>query len=1021
MCYTLADHTTSPPATARSATSRIAPCLALFFPAILVGLLVIPAADASPRTGVTPVTGIRAVTPGVHAIVGARIVPRPGVSIDSGTVVLRGGRIESVGPSTKVQPPADARIWEGAGRTIYAGLIEPYTHIGLPDSEALRRRSNSHWSEHVLADLRAAEAYQANPEALKELRSLGFTAALVVPEAGLFHGRSALVSTADGSLRSVLVRADVAHHIALKNPGTPRATWEEVRYPGSLMGAVALIRQTLLDAGWYARVYGRPTADQAPMETIEALAALGTAVDGSDLVILEVSDDRMLRVAAELARAHDLRLAVRGGGAEYRQLDRVKALGIPMILPVNFPAPEDVSDPEDALAASLAALWHWEAAPTNAGRLRAAGVAVALTSDGLLKRADFPARVRRAIDQGLSADDALAAVTTVPAKIFDVAVDLGTVAPGRLAHLVVTDGDLFSSATRILGVWIDGEHHRINDFSPNLDLRGTWSVELHLPAQATIAELKITGKIALAAEWKSTVHRDSLEIAVGTTRLEGQRLALAFAGDSLGIPGIVRLSGRATDSLITGTGQTPAGVDFAWQATRRPADSPGDSTATVEADSAETDNDWALPPLPPFPPVSFGVTGRPPRPEVLLVRNATIWTSAAAGILEGADLLIRNGLVAAVGYGLKVPAGAVVVDATGKHVTPGLVDAHVHIAAMGGVNEWTQAVSAEVRVRDALNPYDNRIYRHMAQGTTTVHVMHGSSNPIGGQNATIKLRWGADVEGLLFVGAAPTIKFALGENVKHSNRGPYFTTRYPQTRMGVEALIRDRLTAAREYDTQRQHSKMVRRDLELAALVEVLEGTRLIHCHSYRQDEILALIRIADDFGFTVGTFQHVLEGYKVAEVIAAHGAHASTFSDWWAYKFEVIDAIPYNAALMHFAGVGVSLNSDLSNYGGRIHVDAAKAMKYGGVPPAEALHMVTIEPARQLGIEQHVGSLEPGKDADFVIWSESPMSSYTRCEQTWIDGRRYFDLDGDAARRQQVDSERARLLQAILVDGNKQ
>ena len=978
---------------------------------------------ATTRSGVTPTTGIRSTTPRVHAIVGARVVPRPGVVLDSATVVIRDGRIEAVGPSAKVHPPADARVWDGAGRTVYAGLIEPYAHFGLPDTTALRERADSHWNVNVLAELRAAEVYRPDAKILEELRSLGFTAALIVPEAGLFHGRSALVSTAETAPRSVLVRADVAHHVALKNPGTPRSSWAEVHYPGSLMGAIALTRQTLLDAGWYARIHARPPARRSPPEIIDALAALEGAISGRhvedrDLVILELGDERMLRVAGELAEEFGLRIAIRGSGAEYRQLRRVAALGVPLILPVHFPDAPDVVDPEDALAVSLAALWHWEAAPANAGRLLAAGVPVALTSDGLPKRADFPARVRRAIEHGLSPDDALAALTTVPAQILGVEDDLGTVEEGRLAHLVITDGDLFDEGTQVLGVWIDGEHHRIADFSPHPDLRGDWSVDLQLQPTPVVVELEIAGETARVGDWKGTIRRDSIEIAVGTLRLEGRRLTLAFPGDSLGIEGIVRLSGRIDDSLFTGEGETPAGATFAWQASRQPAaPDTGDTDSTPAATVAEK---TPIPRLPPFPPVGYGVEHIPSQPKVVLVRGATIWTSGPAGILENADLLIREGRIAEVGRDLQAPSDAILIDATGKHVTPGLVDAHVHVGAMGGLNEWTQAVSAEVRVRDVLNAYDIRIYRHLAQGTTTVHVMHGSSNPIGGQNATIKLRWGTTVEGLLLDGAAPTIKFALGENVKHSNRGRKFTTRYPQTRMGVEALIRDRFAAAREYGERRRRDASERRDLELDALVEVLEGRRLVHCHSYRQDEILAFIRIADDFGFTVGTFQHVLEGYKVAELIAEHGAQASTFSDWWAYKFEVIDAIPYNAALMYFVGVGVSLNSDASNFGGRIHVDAAKAVKYGGVPEAEALHMVTIEPARQLGVDHLVGSLEPGKDADFVIWSESPLSSYTRCEQTWIDGRRYFDLDDDVTRRRQVSAERARLIQAVLADGEE-
>jgi imidazolonepropionase-like amidohydrolase len=334
------------------------------------------------------------------------------------------------------------------------------------------------------------------------------------------------------------------------------------------------------------------------------------------------------------------------------------------------------------------------------------------------------------------------------------------------------------------------------------------------------------------------------------------------------------------------------------------------------------------------------------------------------------------------------------------------------------------------RLADVLNSHSVDIYRQLAGGVTVSHILHGSANPIGGQCAAIKLRWGVAPQELLLEAAKPTIKFALGENVKQSNWGDKFTSRYPQTRMRVEQLIRDRLAAAQDYERRwrdydqrgKKKGRMPpRRDLELEALAEVLHGQRLVHCHSYRQDEILMLVRVAEDFGFTVGTFQHVLEGYKVAEVLKAHGAAASTFSDWWAYKFEVYDAIPFNAALMQQLGVGVSINSDLQEWGRRLNTEAAKAVKYGGASPEQALRMVTINPARQIGAEAMVGSLEPGKDADFALWNGPPLSAYSRCEQTWVDGRLYFDREADLALRQKVQRQRARIVQRILSeDGDK-
>ena len=411
----------------------------------------------------------------------------------------------------------------------------------------------------------------------------------------------------------------------------------------------------------------------------------------------------------------------------------------------------------------------------------------------------------------------------------------------------------------------------------------------------------------------------------------------------------------------------------------------------------------------------------PEQPAAIVVRNATIWTSGPQGRLEGADLLIRQGRVAAIGTDITAPAGAVEIDASGKHVTPGLIDAHSHTAIDGGVNEGTNIVTAEVRIADVIQPESINIYRQLAGGLTVANMMHGSANAIGGQNAVIKLRWGALPDELLMVEATPGIKFALGENPKQSNRNPD-ERRYPQTRMGVEQVIRERFRAALDYRRQWQEYRAgsgrdrvpPRRDLQLETLVEIIEGRRDVHSHSYRADEILMLMRVAEDIGFRIQCFQHVLEGYKVADELAAHGAGASTFSDWWAYKYEVIDAIPYNGAIMEDRGVVVSFNSDSSELARRMNLEAAKAVRYGGVPEQEALKFVTLNPAIQLGVEERVGSLEPGKDADFVIWNGSPLSTYSLVEQTWVDGRRYFDREQDLGLRQVIAAERDTLLKKV-------
>lgn len=408
----------------------------------------------------------------------------------------------------------------------------------------------------------------------------------------------------------------------------------------------------------------------------------------------------------------------------------------------------------------------------------------------------------------------------------------------------------------------------------------------------------------------------------------------------------------------------------------------------------------------------------PVRPAALLVSGATIWTGGPAGRLEKGDLLVQDGLIAAVGTGLEVPEDAVRIDASGLHVTPGLIDAHSHTAIDGAVNEGTRINTAEVRIADVIDPSDVAIYWQLAGGLTAANLLHGSANAIGGQNAVIKLRWGQPAEALLFDAGNPGIKFALGENPKQSNWN-VDERRYPQTRAGVEAVIRENFQAALEYRREWQEHETAndparvppRRDLQLETLVEILEGERDVHSHSYRADEILMLMRVAEDFGFRIKCFQHVLEGYKVADELAAHGATASTFSDWWAYKFEVIDAIPYNGALMTDRGVVVSFNSDSSELARRLNLEAAKAVRYGGLSEEEALGLVTLNPAIQLGIEDRVGTLEPGKDADFVIWNGHPLSTFSRVDQTWVDGRLYFDRAADLEKRAELAAEREALL----------
>ena len=411
-------------------------------------------------------------------------------------------------------------------------------------------------------------------------------------------------------------------------------------------------------------------------------------------------------------------------------------------------------------------------------------------------------------------------------------------------------------------------------------------------------------------------------------------------------------------------------------------------------------------------------------PAVILIQNATVLT-VSHGAIEHGSILIKDGKIAEVGQSIKAPKDAQIIDATGQFVMPGIIDCHSHIAAES-INEGSVSVSSMVNIQEVLDPEDIDIYRDLAGGVTTSNILHGSANSIGGQTVVIKLRWGQPAAKLPFEGALPGIKFALGENPKRSNFSiPGQPKRYPATRMGVEETIRGAFSEARDYQKAwEDYNKRAaageknlsppRRDLRLEPLVEVLQGKRYVHSHCYREDEILMLLRVAKEFGFKVRTFQHILEGYKVADELAAAGVGASTFSDWWAYKVEAYDAIPYNAALMTRRGVVVSINSDDAEEATHLNQEAAKSMKFGGLSHDEALKLVTLNPAMQLGIDKRVGTIDAGKDADLVIYNHDPLSAYAVVQKTLIDGRIYFDRQRDIAERAELEKEKKALTEKL-------
>ncbi len=967
--------------------------------------LVVPI-TASPVS--EPTNGPKRVDARWHALTGATVVVRPGETIENATVVVRDGVIRSVGAGGRV--PDGAREWDLSGHTLYAGFIEAHKDVEAPAVE--KDAPGSHWRENVTPERSALDGAGLDEKGREALRKLGFTAAAIAPDTGLFRGTGELISLAEPETEisagaSRLILGGVYQSVSPETGGwggTP---------PTSLMGAIAIMRQVFLDAGWYAQTKQIEAArsDVEPVERNAALEALGENNGDSRVILFDAETSLNALRMAKIAREFERRAMLLGSGREFERVEAIAGLGLPLVVPVNYPETPGVGTRAEAESVSLKTLMSWEQAPTNLRRLDVAGASVAVTTHRLKKTKDFWPNVRKAVEHGLSADRALAMLTTNPAEMLGASEMLGSVEAGKLAHFTVFEGDPFVDGDATLReVWVGGTRHEIEAKTDDR-FGGAWDVRAGSLFSGT---LTIDGS-------KATLEQDDEKTKASRVEISEDRLSFVVGGAPFGDTGAYRMSGVLTNNSIRGEGFDADGERFAWSASRA-------ADEDEEDDDEETDDEATE--LPPEDlPVPFGAYGwlnEEPRQETVLITGATLWTQTDEGIIEDGALLVRRGEIVYAGPASRTPRMGVerTIDARGKHVTSGLFDAHSHMGISGGVNEGGQAVTSEVRIQDVINPDDVAWYRALAGGLTTANQLHGSANPIGGQNTVVKLRWGAsDPDDFLIDSAPGGIKFALGENVKRRSG------RYPDTRMGIEAIIRDRFHAAREYErrlneyvglNRRQQGQAipVRRDLELDALVEILNGERLIHCHSYRQDEILMLCRVAEDFGFKIGTFQHVLEGYKVAEAIAEHALGGSSFSDWWAYKFEVYDAIPHNGALMHEAGVVVTFNSDSNELARRMNTEASKAVRYGGVDPEDALDFVTLNAAIQFKVDDRIGTLEAGKDADFVIWSGDPLSTLSRCEMTFIDGAEYFSLERDAMLRERDGAERRRIIQKILSKG---
>lgn len=946
-----------------------------------------------------PVNGSHDKRPKKYAFINAHIITKAGQSLKNATLLVNDRLIESVGAGQEV--PAGYITIDLQGKFIYPSLIDPFTTYGVPENKESRafgraaqvltstKNGPYAWNEAIRPETRAIDVFAQDEKKAEQLKKIGFGAVHTVVKDGIARGSSALIALNTNKDNELVIIPDAAAQYSF-DKGSAKTS-----YPSSLMGSIALLRQTYYDAKWYQQ---QKKEYNISLEAFNKWQSLPQFFEVNDVLDVLRAD----KIAKEFGKSY----IIKTGGNDYQRIQEVKATGASLIVPLNFPKTYDVADPYEANKLSLAQLKHWELAPGNPAALEKASIPFALTASDLDNVRDFWPNLRKAIKYGLSEDAALRALTETPARLLGAGDRLGTLEKGKLANFIITSDSLFKEGNIIYENWIEGEKF-IANHSSNKDLRGEYASNVD---DFGAIKLLIGGKQGKYEAYISKPN-DTTKIKANLV-VDGDLLSLSF--NPKGVKKSYRISAyiaTVKPLQLKGEINREDGGTIPWSASYTGA-------YTEKAETKRADKPLELGKVI-YPFAAYGHE-QPLAAADVLLKNATVWTNEKEGILEGADVLIAGGKIKAVGKNLNA-SGATLIDATGKHITAGIIDEHSHIAISRGINEGTQSVTAEVRIGDIINSEDVNIYRQLAGGVTSSHILHGSANAIGGQSQLIKLRWGKSPEELKFEGSDGFIKFALGENVKQSNWGDIARVRFPQTRMGVEQVYVDAFTRAKEYKAKMaMKGSNARRDLELDALVEILDNKRFITCHSYVQSEINMLMHLADSLGFKVNTFTHILEGYKLADRMAARSIAGATFADWWAYKMEVQEAIPYNAYLMEKQGVVTAINSDDAEMARRLNQEAAKVIKYGGLTEEEAWKLVTLNPAKMLHIDNKVGSLKAGKDADVVIWSGNPLSIYARAEKTFVDGVKYWDVEEDEKIRDFQQKEKARLIAKSLEEKDK-
>ena len=929
------------------------------------------------------------------AFTNAKIYVTPTQVINKGTLLIKEGKVISTGASVKI--PENAIVVDLSGKSIYPSFIDIYSNFGVKTPERQRRggrpqydasREGFYWNDHVKPEQNALDKFSFDTKSATDLKKAGFGVVNTHMHDGVVRGTGTLIAlTNKGGDAERILDGRSAQYLSLS-----RSVTSAQAYPSSIMGTTALLRQMYYDADWYEK--GNATAKDRSLEALIANKNLVQIIEAGN----KLNDVRVDNVGDEFG----IQYVIVGGGDEYERISDIKATRATYIIPVNFPKAYDVENPFLANTLSVADMKEWNQKPSNPKALADNDITFAFTTDNLKSPKEFKANVLKAINYGLDKTKALEALTTVPANIIGKSDVIGSLKNGAYANFLITSGDIFEKETTLYENWVKGDKTVIESMSIK-DIRGKYTTTINgAPYDISISgslskpSAKITSngttlgtKLTYKDEWVNLVVTD-----VNPSKKEFTRLSARIEHND-------DLTGKAT--LANGT---------ITAFTAKKTGNLDDKKKKPKKDATSLD----IVPVT-YPNTAYGFNSLPQQ-ETILFKNATVWTNEAEGVLESTDVLIKDGKISAIGKNLS-GRGAKVIDATGKHITAGIIDEHSHIATTS-VNESGHNSTAEVSIEEAVDPDDIDIYRNLAGGVTSIQILHGSANPIGGRSAIIKLKWGESAKNLIYDNSPKFIKFALGENVKQSNWGDNQTIRFPQSRMGVEQVFVDYFTRAREYEALKKSGKPYRKDAEMETLVEILNGERFISCHSYVQSEINMLMKVAEQFDFRVNTFTHILEGYKVADKMAEHGVGGSTFSDWWAYKFEVNDAIPYNASIMHNAGVTVAINSDDGEMSRRLNQEAAKTVKYGGVSEEDAWKFVTLNPAKLLHLDDRVGSLKVGKDADVVLWSGHPMSIYTKAEKTIIEGATYFDLERDLELRAAMKAEKNKLIKLMLQDKNK-